>query len=171
LGFTWIELVAVRVGLMVLVALLLPAIGPHHRHAPQMQNSTQLRAIHQGLVIFAQSNKIGGGEGFYPGLDYRGEPVSNGDATDHPGDGTQPHVRMWMMLKADVITGRSAYFISPNDDARRAWDPNSNRPFVPKNHSYAMLKITGPDGGSVEWKETMNTPAVGPQRSRNRGRS
>ncbi len=57
-----------------------------------MQNSTQLRGIHQGMFTFAQSNRSGGRDGLYPGLD-SGELPLVGDAiparqlaaTDVPG--------------------------------------------------------------------------------------
>ena len=56
-GFTLIELLVVISIIALLIAILLPALGAARRTARRMQNSTQLRGIHQGLVTFANSNK------------------------------------------------------------------------------------------------------------------
>ncbi len=41
-----------------------------------MQNNTQLRGIHQGMFTSSQSNKSGGGDGYFPGLTSRGQAIT-----------------------------------------------------------------------------------------------
>ncbi len=57
-------IIAAAAGLMlagVLAALLFPSLGAARRTARQMQSSTQLRGIHQGMVMYSQKN-----DGRYP---------------------------------------------------------------------------------------------------------
>ena len=58
-GFTLLELVVCLVVAAGIALLLLPAIGGTRRHrgARQIKDSTQVRGVHQGLVMFAQNNK------------------------------------------------------------------------------------------------------------------
>ena len=63
-GFTLIELLVVISIIALLIAILLPALGKARESARKMQNSTQVRGIHQGFFTYAQGNK-----GSYPGID------------------------------------------------------------------------------------------------------
>lgn len=56
-GFTLIELIFVVVLGAGLVGLLLPALGRARASARQLKCATQVRGIHQGMVIFAQNNQ------------------------------------------------------------------------------------------------------------------
>ena len=37
-----------------LVGLILPSLGGSHRHHPQIKDASQVRGIHQGMVLFSQ---------------------------------------------------------------------------------------------------------------------
>ncbi|MEO1236202.1 MAG: hypothetical protein AAFX76_05375 [Planctomycetota bacterium] len=161
-GFSALELLVVIVSVVVLIALLLPMLGGSRRggHRP-MANNTQLRGIHQGFVTFAQSNKIGGNDGFFPGLDGSGNVVSDGEATGHSGDGTHPGARLWVLLEGNFFT--PDYMINPADfravEAETPPGSDDYEPITADHYSYALLGILA-EAERSEWKETLNTSAI-----------
>lgn len=176
-GFTAVQLIVVIAIIVVGIAILMPAISHNHRGTPrEMYSNTQLRGIHQGMVTFAQSNKRGGHDGFFPGLDGSGNIIPDGEATGFSGEGTQPAARLRMMLDGNFFT--PDYLINPADvraneyefSAQIEADPDN--PLTSEHYSYALLGIadelartkdglpTGGDGRALEWKETLNTSAI-----------
>ncbi|MEO0963990.1 MAG: type II secretion system protein [Planctomycetota bacterium] len=115
-AFTLIELLVVISIIALLVAILLPALSAARTVARQLQSSTQTRGMHQGMVIFAQSNK-----GWYPGVE--GSQAKNEDDSvfvdglEIPkytaGSAGGAHVggRYALMLDAELFTPE--YAISP----------------------------------------------------------
>lgn len=56
-GFTLIELLVVLIVLAIIAAvLLIPLSSPRHRHGRFIKDSTQVRGVHQGMVLWAQNN-------------------------------------------------------------------------------------------------------------------
>ena len=173
-GFTIVEVVTVSIIIVLLVALLLPALQRGHRTHPTMQNSTQLRGIHQAMFTFAQSNKSGGGDGFYPGLDAKGSTLAVADvipaidlraSADVPGYAAEPldHVLRGEMnttptqglitrafaelVAGDFIpAGSAGYFINPRDEVKVEFEPDGDEPFTAANISYTMLDLSRHEG-------------------------
>jgi prepilin-type N-terminal cleavage/methylation domain-containing protein len=173
-GFTLIELLVVISIIALLIAILLPALGAARRTARRMQNSTQLRGIHQGLVTFANSNK-----NKFAGLDSKGGIITDSDAnTGSSGagnGGADVEARFWILLKGDFFTAE--YAISPSETAvTDEWEEGtaaSPNAVVfdtgTKNYSYAFLQFSndGSDGVTTntavrasEWSQSLNTQAI-----------
>jgi type II secretory pathway pseudopilin PulG len=176
-GMAWAGTIMGIVGVVLsvvvlLIAILLPALGASQRTAHRMQNSTQLRGIHQGMVIFAQSNK-----GYFPGMNASGDILADGNATGFSGHGNTPQARFWIMLDGDFITPE--YLISPSE-TQAIVEYMGTGPVASDNYSYAQLGYgiagdarTDPrtgeqsyavsmdtQGRAMEWRETLNSQAV-----------
>lgn len=150
-GFTLVELAVVLAASAVGGSLAVALWGYNGDQDKLMRSQTQLRGIHQSCVVFAQSNKKGGNDGFFPGLDSSGQKV---DVTTAG--------RLQMMLRGNFFTGE--YIISPVENLT-PWEADGwdERPLFPQQFSYAMLDITGADddaGRRMEWMETLSTSAV-----------
>jgi len=174
-GFTLIELLVVISIIALLIAILLPALGAARRTARRMQNSTQLRGIHQGLVTFANSNK-----NKFPGLRANGEVLLNtAQNTGSSATGEAIPSRYWILLSGEFFTPE--YAVSPSETANvTEWEAgNGANPaavvFTPganavKQYSYAMLQFpatgnprlvqTATAARAAEWSQTLNSQAI-----------
>ncbi len=155
-AFTLIELLVVISIIALLIGILLPALGAARRTARQMQNSTQVRGIHQACIIFAQGNNT-----WYPGKDRDGA-VESGHTfrvgaiqTAAPdNDPDSPAYRLRRLAEDNHFAG--AYMISPSE-TKKVW---SAGPLTTANHSYAMLETqTALPQRYNEWRNTNNAEA------------
>jgi len=148
-AFTAIELIVVLtvvvVGLVV-VGLVLPLLGRPRGHARSMQNSTQVRGIHSGLVLFAQGNNT-----YYPGL---GPEGGSGESVNGDSALTVEN-RMRLLIEDNYFTGE--YIISPSE-TKPEYDGTGR--LAKENNSYALLALTGEGERVKEWRETSNSESV-----------
>ncbi|MFN3165882.1 MAG: type II secretion system protein [Phycisphaeraceae bacterium] len=162
-GFSLTDLMIVTVVIVGVLAMQLPTDAASRRTAKRMQNSTQLRGIHQGLVTFANSNKNN-----FAGLNSRGETLPDNDRnTGSSGDGEFVQARYWIMLRGDFFTPE--YAISPSETAKvTEYEPGLDNIAAPvqwndrvKHYSYAMLDIReASPGRRAEWKQTLNSQSI-----------
>ena len=174
-GFTLIELLVVISIIALLIAIRLPALGAARRTARRMQNSTQLRGIHQGLVTFANSNKNN-----FAGLDSSGDVLqASNAATGSTQQGDFVQSRYFILLTGDYFTPE--YAISPSETSNVTEYVESNTATNTavvwntgtgaKNYSYAMLAfartsntnmavVAGSAPRAAEWKQTLNSQAI-----------
>ncbi|MFN3166478.1 MAG: DUF4190 domain-containing protein [Phycisphaeraceae bacterium] len=158
--------------IVLLIAILLPALGAARRTAQRMQNSTQLRGIHQGMMTFSNSNKNN-----YPGLNSRGQILADDPAlTGNSGSGDQPQARLWVLLNGSYVT--PDYLISPSESDGAIAAYSGSGPVDKSHYSYALLSfektnttINDPTTQGypatqqsaarlAEWKQTLNGQAI-----------
>lgn len=157
-AFALPDLVASVAGLAVLLSVSAAVLAEDEVTEQRLQNSTQLRGIHQGLVVYANSNKEK-----FPGLDSRGDTLENGpETTGNSGDGETTEARFWILVEHDFVTPE--YIQSPREESwERCWDPGfaETAPIVYENYSYAMLDIAqDASNRRAEWTQSLNTLAV-----------
>lgn len=138
-AFTMVDLTVLLVLGVVLVAILWPALTSNSRGPRrQLPNNTQVRGIHQSMVMYAQGNK-----GYFPGLDSAGA------------DGrTDVAARFEILLHGNYFTGE--YAVSPSETFT-AW---TTGPVYPHHYSYAMSQLPPTGQRRAEWSETLNTEAA-----------
>ncbi|MEX0744969.1 MAG: type II secretion system protein [Phycisphaeraceae bacterium] len=140
-GLTIVEVLMYLVLLAMVAVLLMPTLASHGRTSRVMQNNTQIRGIHQGLIVDAQNNS-----GYYTGLDVDGKPA-----------GLAVEERFKALLDGDFFTPEYAVSPSETSPAIRVWQTG---PFTSDHHSYAMLQVPVSGGRYEEWRETFNPAAI-----------
>ena len=168
-AFTLMEVLVVISIIALLMAILVPALGLARRTANNMQSQTQLRAIQNSFVIYAERNND-----WYPGVDAQGNatyydhflsqpggPGSEGAEAGGAGVPTPGAVTaLWLLLREAYLTPED--LVSPTDDFTMVFVPQtfdaSGRfsvdltgvdgepidPWGPGNYSYATLEIAAP---------------------------
>ncbi|MBL4700105.1 MAG: prepilin-type N-terminal cleavage/methylation domain-containing protein [Phycisphaeraceae bacterium] len=152
-AFTLIELLVVISIIALLIGILLPALGAARRTARQMQNSTQVRGIHTGLVLFSQGNNT-----YYPGKNSIGKPFAfTGYTVPGFSSSITVEARFQELLDDNYFTGE--YVISPSETKTR-WTSGL---VATANYSYALLRIANAGVNdkqrSAEWRDTSNSEA------------
>ncbi|MEM6260316.1 MAG: type II secretion system protein [Planctomycetota bacterium] len=142
-GFTLIELLVVVSIIALLIAILLPALGAARESARQMQNSVNLRSLHQAATIYAMENKE-----WYPGLGPDGNVLTGPEVSDLAGT---PNANLWnnpgnyVMPRFGILAYRDIvayeHLVSPAElgTTRLKWDGT-----VGLSHlyiSYAALEL------------------------------
>ncbi len=164
-AFTLIELLVVISIIALLIGILLPALGAARRTARQMQNSTQVRGIIQGAILYAQGNNE-----YYPGLSSSGgsgiasvaASTTNNTYSVSSASGTaqDPANRFAILLNGNFFTPE--YMRSPSETKNKT-APATTGAVTTAHFSYAMLQISGTttdSGRDSEWKATTNTQAA-----------
>ena len=170
-AFTLIELLVVISIIALLIAILLPALGAARQSARQLQSTTHVRGLHQGMVTFAQDNKT-----YFPGLESNGKRFITAANNYSSFSGAMVQGRFALILEADLVTPE--YLINPGEpEAKTPYVIGGSGNFTVAHYSYAMLNIAGDQNDSgytglpnvnpnkgrhtiQEWRDTMNSQAV-----------
>ncbi len=124
----------------ILAGILLPALGSARKTAYRIKSNASLRAIHQTMVVNAQSN----GQ-WYAGLKRDGSP-----------DDLTVEGRYQQLLKSGMVTPE--LLINPQEDKDKLlWAGGA---VTDMNYSYSLLDISEPGPRRKEWRDTNNVRAV-----------
>lgn len=143
-GFTIIELLVVIAIIVLIAALLIPALGKAHRSAMSAEDKTQARGIHSAMMLFASGN-----EGQFP----RPSIVTKGyESVDHDTSDTTANLMSFMIARNYFNT---AHLISPVEANPNIQDMNvyAELSASDNNEYYDYESI---DGRDVFWDDAFN---------------
>jgi hypothetical protein len=163
-GLTYVEVLvaAALVTLVLMLALVMLSMMGRANGGPS-RTGTAVRGIHQGLVIFAQGNRLGDDAGFYPGLEADGELYEDGTLTRYAPEGAS-----YVAAEANLIDNVFAMLLDGNyfvpDYAVHQADPDIEEDDdgiidASTDISFAILRYDHPELRG-EWAETINTDAI-----------
>lgn len=162
-GFNIVGVLIAMVLVAIAIALLLPALESSRREDRILQNTNQLRWIHQGMVMYASPGIKTESHGYFPGMNPRtGEIHPDGMDTGYSGDGSLPAARFCALLN-NYFSDSPEYLISPQDSQKTAAIPGQYNVYTrltASNYSFAVLALSGTDNERAEWAETLSSDAV-----------
>lgn len=163
--------IAALVICVVLSAVVLSGVlfVPRDQGVSKLQQAVQLRGIHMGLVVYANSNKE-----HMPGLDSMGHILADSEGTGFSGDGDTVQARYWILFDGDFIVPEYAIAPRDTDPLVTEYDPGFGEIAAPvrwdatvSHYSFAMLSIDGEPGNAPEadtraeeWTQSLNAQAV-----------
>lgn len=151
-AFTLIELLVVISIIALLIGILLPALSAARRTARQMQNSTQVRGIHKGMVLYAQGNST-----YFPGAS-RVATTNSVSITDATITG-----RFLKLLTGEYFAGNYAISPSESTEKNNPYSAGATGTTVATSQiSYAMLFLGAASLADEreEWRDTVNSKAI-----------
>lgn len=136
------ELGGVIILSVLLFSLCIPMSEAAGRTSRMMQNSTQLRGVHQGLITYCNSNKD-----WFAGLDSKGQDA-----------GVTVEERFYVLLDGDYFTPE--YIVSPlEDDFTIGVWPGAGA-VTSRHYSFALLQLPPQGPRRAEWRQTLNSQAI-----------
>lgn len=139
-AMTLMEVLVIVFIIVLLIGVLLPLLGAARRSARGMQNSTQGRGIHSGLVLYSQGNNR-----HFPGV------MADGVTVD-PNVGLTSQGRMQILIAENYFS--LEYARSPSE----AQSGTTSYALLKVNHTNDQTMILK-GGRNAEWKDTTNGDA------------
>ncbi len=144
---------------------LTPSLSNDRRPATYFRNSSQMRGIHQSMVIFAQDNNT-----YLPGLDNIGVPLASNfllfsRTYGNTLSGTAMSTRYYILLNGSYIMGD--LLINPNESLSK-WSNSTSFPATGQ-FSYSLLRIGDSSNATTfgnqyhraaEWRDSANSQAI-----------